>query len=256
MPAVTKPAHKKGDYSRRLRGKGIRGREGGTGREGAGHLPHRRLRRLDRAGQYPAGDAAAAQGLRDHGAALRARRHPRRPARLPKLGDEAFPGPQNFNNQIDQVHEEGGKVYPCRFALQALYGHGEPSLIPGIRPISPLDVLDLILLHRRDNAFILEHLDALRIGSRRSAEDSRMAEKASVRVAAVQIAPDLETCGGHCLEGARRHRRGGRKGRAARCLPRDLRALVSVFLLRAPAGADRRRSICGFTRMRWWCRGR
>ena len=39
--------------------------------------------------------------------------------------------------------------------LQALYGHGEPSLIPGITPISPLDVLDLILLHRRANAFML-----------------------------------------------------------------------------------------------------
>ena len=51
--------------------------------------------------------------------------------------------------------DEGGKVYACRFALQALYGHGEPSLIEGIRPINPLDVLDLILLHRRDNAFIL-----------------------------------------------------------------------------------------------------
>ena len=51
---------------------------------------------------------------------------------------------------------EGGKVYACRFALQALYGHGEPSLIPGIIPISPLDVLDLVLLHRRDNAFILD----------------------------------------------------------------------------------------------------
>jgi len=50
---------------------------------------------------------------------------------------------------------EGGEVYACRFALQALYGHGEPSLIPGIRPINPLDVLDLILLHRRDNAFQL-----------------------------------------------------------------------------------------------------
>jgi len=34
-------------------------------------------------------------------------------------------------------------------------GHGEPSLIPGITPISPLDVLDLILLHRRDDAFQL-----------------------------------------------------------------------------------------------------
>jgi hypothetical protein len=51
---------------------------------------------------------------------------------------------------------EGGKVYACRFALQALYGHGEPSLIPGIRAISPLDVLDLKLLHIRDNAVVID----------------------------------------------------------------------------------------------------
>jgi uncharacterized repeat protein (TIGR04044 family) len=75
---------------------------------------------------------------------------------FPRLGDEAFPGHQNFNKQLGRFMEEGGKVYACRFALQALYGHGEPSLIPGIRPISPLDVLDIILLHRRDNAFILD----------------------------------------------------------------------------------------------------
>jgi hypothetical protein len=50
---------------------------------------------------------------------------------------------------------EGGKVYCCRFALQMLYGHGEGALLPGIRPISPLDVLDLILINRRDNAFML-----------------------------------------------------------------------------------------------------
>jgi uncharacterized repeat protein (TIGR04044 family) len=74
---------------------------------------------------------------------------------FPKLGDEAFPGHQNFNNQLTKFMTEGGEVYACRFALQALYGHGEPSLIPGIRPINPLDVLDLILLHRRDNAFQL-----------------------------------------------------------------------------------------------------
>jgi uncharacterized repeat protein (TIGR04044 family) len=74
---------------------------------------------------------------------------------FPKLGDEAFPGHQNFNNQLTKFMGEGGKVYACRFALQALYGHGEPSLIPGIRPISPLDVLDLILLHRKDSAFVL-----------------------------------------------------------------------------------------------------
>jgi uncharacterized repeat protein (TIGR04044 family) len=74
---------------------------------------------------------------------------------FPKLGDEALPGAQNFNNQLMKFMAEGGEVYACRFALQALYGHGEPSLIPGIRPINPLDVLDLVLLHRRDDAFML-----------------------------------------------------------------------------------------------------
>jgi uncharacterized repeat protein (TIGR04044 family) len=74
---------------------------------------------------------------------------------FPKLGDEAFPGHLAMNGQVMKFMGEGGKVYACRFALQALYGHGEPSLIEGIRPISPQDVLDLILLHRRDGAFIL-----------------------------------------------------------------------------------------------------
>ncbi len=75
---------------------------------------------------------------------------------FPTLGDEAFPGHQNFNNQLKKFMSEGGKVYACRFALQALYGHGEPSLIEGIRPINPLDVLDLKLLHTRDNAVIID----------------------------------------------------------------------------------------------------
>lgn len=75
---------------------------------------------------------------------------------FPRLGDEAFPGHQNYANQITKFIQEGGKVYACRFALQALYGHGEPSLVEGIRPISPLDVLDLVLIHRRENAFILD----------------------------------------------------------------------------------------------------
>ena len=75
---------------------------------------------------------------------------------FPRLGDEAFPGHQNFNNQLMKFMEEGGKVYCCRFSLQALYGHGEASLIPGIRPIAPQDVLDCILTHRRDGAFILD----------------------------------------------------------------------------------------------------
>lgn len=74
---------------------------------------------------------------------------------FPKLGDEAFPGHMAMNDRIVKIMESGGKVYACRFALQALYGHGEPSLIPGIRPINPLDVMDIILMHRKDGAFIL-----------------------------------------------------------------------------------------------------
>ena len=75
---------------------------------------------------------------------------------FPTLGDEAFPGHLAVNDRIAKFLEAGGKVYACRFALQALYGHGEGALIPGIRPINPLDVLDLVLLHRRDGAFILD----------------------------------------------------------------------------------------------------
>ncbi len=75
---------------------------------------------------------------------------------FPTLGDEAFPGHLNMNKQIEKFIAEGGKVYCCRFALQALYGHGEASLIPGVIPVSPLDVLDIVLIARRDNAFILD----------------------------------------------------------------------------------------------------
>jgi len=72
---------------------------------------------------------------------------------FPTIGDAAFPGHQNFEEQLTNFMDEGGKVYACRFALQALYGHGEPALIPGIRPIGPQDVLDVQLLHWRDNAY-------------------------------------------------------------------------------------------------------
>jgi hypothetical protein len=51
--------------------------------------------------------------------------------------------------------EEGGKVYlPLRPA-----GPVRPRRAladPGHPPHQPLDVLDLVLLHRRDNAFILD----------------------------------------------------------------------------------------------------
>lgn len=74
---------------------------------------------------------------------------------FPKLGDEAFPGHLAMNSQLIKFMKEGGKAYACRFALQALYGHSEAALIEGVRPINPLDVMDLILLHRKQNAFIL-----------------------------------------------------------------------------------------------------
>ena len=74
---------------------------------------------------------------------------------FPKLGSEAFPGHLVVNNKIGAFMAEGGKVYACRFALSALYGQTEAALIPGVRPISPLDVLDIVLLHRKANAFIL-----------------------------------------------------------------------------------------------------
>src|ERR1700730_15352682 len=77
------------------------------------------------------------------------------PRGFPTLGDEAFPGHLNINKQLVKFMEEGGKAYACRFALQALYGQGEASLIKGIRPINPLDVLDLQLLHRKDNALVI-----------------------------------------------------------------------------------------------------
>jgi uncharacterized repeat protein (TIGR04044 family) len=75
---------------------------------------------------------------------------------FPTLGDEAFPGHLVVNKRIEKFLEEGGKVYACRFALQALYGHGEKSLMPGIIPISPLDVLDINLLHKKAGAVIFD----------------------------------------------------------------------------------------------------
>src|SRR5215831_12187777 len=72
---------------------------------------------------------------------------------FPKLGSEAFPGHLVVNQKIGAFMAEGGKVYACRFALQALYGQTEAALLPGIRPVNPLDVLDIILLHRKAGAF-------------------------------------------------------------------------------------------------------
>lgn len=75
---------------------------------------------------------------------------------FPTLGDEAFPGHLFVNKRLAQFMGEGGKIYGCRFSTQALYGQTEKAFIEGIVPINPLDVLDIILLHKRDNAVIID----------------------------------------------------------------------------------------------------
>jgi uncharacterized repeat protein (TIGR04044 family) len=73
----------------------------------------------------------------------------------PAAAAQALPDPQNLDSMIMKFLAEGGKVYACRFALQVLYSPEEPTLFAGVRAIHPLDVLDLILLHRKDNAFMV-----------------------------------------------------------------------------------------------------
>jgi len=156
MPAVTAPAHKKGDFFVDYEEKVFEDVKADPGEkalvtfhtvafEGSiGLVNILQAKRLQRKG------FETAILLYGPGVTLGVQRG------FPTLGDEAFPGAQNFSNQLNAFMSEGGKVYCCRFALQMLYGHGEPSLLPGIRPISPLDVLDLILLHRKAGAFILD----------------------------------------------------------------------------------------------------
>ncbi len=156
MPVVTKPAHQKSDYFVDYEEKKFEDVKAEPGEKALvtfhtvafegliGFVNLLQATRLKRKGF----DTSIL--LYDPGVTLGVQRG------FPTIGDDAFPGHQNFNNQISKFIEEGGKVYACRFALQALYGHGEPSSIPGIIPINPLDVLDLILFHRKDNAFILD----------------------------------------------------------------------------------------------------
>jgi len=71
----------------------------------------------------------------------------------PTIGTEGFPGNLAGNRQIETILKEGGKVYACRFAMGALYGFREEDLIDGVKPFSPLDVLDSALTAWRDGAF-------------------------------------------------------------------------------------------------------
>jgi len=74
---------------------------------------------------------------------------------FPNVGEEGFPGNLSCNKQIQTILKEGGTVIACRFAMTALYGMREADLIPGVKPIHPLDVLDCLIDHQRAGALII-----------------------------------------------------------------------------------------------------
>ncbi len=73
----------------------------------------------------------------------------------PAVGNDGFPGNQGYNKQLKTLMDEGAKVYACRFAMGALYGMREDDLIPGIRAINPLDVLDATIQAWKDRALVM-----------------------------------------------------------------------------------------------------
>lgn len=73
----------------------------------------------------------------------------------PSVGAEGFPGNQSYNKQLKTLMDEGAKVYACRFAMGALYGMREDDLIPGVKAINPLDVLDINIQAWKDRAIVM-----------------------------------------------------------------------------------------------------
>lgn len=55
---------------------------------------------------------------------------------FPTVGNSAFPGEHNINNQLKTFIAEGGKVFCCRFGL-SLHGAREEDLIEGVIPTHP-----------------------------------------------------------------------------------------------------------------------
>src|SRR6201999_2832103 len=147
MPAVTQPAHQKGDYLVDYEQKVFEDVKAKPGEKGLvtfhtvafegsiGFVNMLQATRLMRKG------FETSILLYGPGVTLGVQRG------FPKLGDEAFPGHQNFNKTLVKFMAEGGNVAACRFAWQALSGNGEGALDLGINPISPLDVLDISLFH-------------------------------------------------------------------------------------------------------------
>jgi uncharacterized repeat protein (TIGR04044 family) len=74
---------------------------------------------------------------------------------FPNVGDEAFPGHLNYNNQLKTIMEEGGKIYACRFSAAALYGMREVDMMEGVQPIHPRDVADAAIQAWKEGAFVM-----------------------------------------------------------------------------------------------------
>jgi len=74
---------------------------------------------------------------------------------FPKVGDEAFPGHLNYNNQLQTIMNEGGKIYACRFSAAALYGMRESDMIEGVKPVHPRDILDFHIQAKREGALVM-----------------------------------------------------------------------------------------------------
>lgn len=74
----------------------------------------------------------------------------------PSVGSEGFPGNLAYNRQIKTLIDEGAKVYACRFAMGALYGMREDDVIPGVKPVNPLDILDATITAWKDRAIVLQ----------------------------------------------------------------------------------------------------
>ena len=174
---------------------------------------------------------------------------------FPTLGDEAFPGHQNFNNQITKFMAEGGKVYACRFALQALYGHGEGVADRG----HPADQPARRARHRAaaqgGQRVHPRHLDALTLeaGRHRPPTDETRCNSARRR------GPDRarpRRPARHARPGVR----GDRRGRARRARSSSSSPRPSCRTTRTSRSCRRRccraRSTCGSTSTRWRCPAR
>ncbi|MGI5835290.1 MAG: MSMEG_0572/Sll0783 family nitrogen starvation response protein [Chloroflexota bacterium] len=73
----------------------------------------------------------------------------------PRVGVEGFPGNFSYNKQLNTIVNEGGKIYACRFAMAALYAMRETDMMEGVKPFSPLDVLDITIETWRAGGLIM-----------------------------------------------------------------------------------------------------